>query len=335
VSLARSGSNLLRIAGGGGVISVGAESSDPYDLGTVPFAYDWPTAPTTSTTIEVDTIAEFQSAVGQSGAIINVAAGTYTGNLTVDGSDLDIRVSNSAFITGVLTWAGDRIKWTGGNLVDGNMEGGGFTDILVDDFYVDSDGDTYGTPHNFADSGAWSRMAWINSTIAVYGGDTSGSWAWFANQNGGSDLIMANVKMISTDGQNNRFMNCDNLILVDCVFNPTNESANGLRCHNICTNVFISDCTVVNIIKFDQAGSEVTASVEDATLDGLINYNPSLNIILHGSQPNTGSMANTAFHHSTGGSPASPTPLSDGGGNTWVSWDHSTLPDFSAYGAQR
>jgi hypothetical protein len=331
VSLARSGSNLLRIAGGGGVISVGAESGDPYDLGTVPFAYDWPTAPTTSTTIEVDTIAEFQSAVGQSGAIINVAAGTYTGNLTVDGSDLDIRVSNSAFITGVLTWAGDRIKWTGGNLVDGNMVGGGFTDILVDDFYVNSDGDTYGTPNNFADSGAWSRLAFINSTLGLYGGDGSGSWAWYGNPNGGSGLIMANVKLISTDGQSNRFMAQDELIIVDSVFNPDGLSNNGWRLHNGSNNIFLRDTTVVGSIQMHY-NSEVNAT--NCTILRMDAYSTLGAGILH-ETGNTGSITDSTFYHDTGGAFPSPSPFTDGGGNQWLAWDHSTLPDFSAYGAQR
>jgi hypothetical protein len=329
---------------------------DPYDLGTVPFAYDWPTAPTTSNgTTNCTTMAEFQAAVQTSGYIVNFnVAGTYGGNIEITGSDLDIRVANDVFFDGgILRW-GDyqtvtrpaRVKWTGGNLINGGMVLDPIDDLLVDDFFVNNDADV--SPENIHNMSGqvgpeytgigvvqgFNRVAFINSTIGLYDANPAGGWTWICNPNGtdtGSQggMILANVKLIS-DGQNNRFLDHEGLIIVDCVFNPDNASTNGMRLHAASNNVFIKDTTVVNFILMNGTGAQAT----NCTVEGLTNYNPVLDTITQ-SASNTGSIADSTFYHSTGGSWGGASPFTDLGGNSWQAWDGSTLPDFSAIGAVR
>jgi hypothetical protein len=335
----------LIMAGPRAFIEPDAAPDVPYELGTVPFDYDWPTAPTTTGTTNVTTIGQFQTAVATSGYIINVAAGTYTGNLDVTGSDLDIRISNSANITGnvVLGSAARsaRVKITGGNFVDGMFKfydsgTGGIDDLLMDDVYINSDATFSGDGHHeFTNGGGWSRHAWINCTVGIYNANSLGGWCFYANMHGFPEqttqgsCILANVKFIS-DAQNNRMMQMEDLIIVDSVFNPDNASVNGWRLAQGSNDVFMRDTTVVSSIQFN-SGSANT----NVTLLRMTNYTPYGNTIVHGVYANTGSMTDSTFYHSTGGVAADPTPLTDGGGNQWLAWDHSTLPDFSAYGAVR
>jgi predicted secreted protein len=323
---------------------------DPYDLGTVPFAYDWPTAPTTTGTVNVTTYAELVAAVtnATSGRIINIAAGTYTGDVNVNTSDLDIRCSNSATLTGQYDFGlassrCARVKWTGGNFIDGMVNlrpFSGIDDLLFDDVYIDADAD-YGSltdsQINFADTNGFSRVAFINSTIKLHNGNSSGGWAMFANMEGnpvtGTDgsFIFANCRLES-DAQNNRFMECQELIIVDCVTNADNVSVNGMRIHQECNNVYIKDTSVVG--SFQMNNSSVPNGT-NCTYDGLHIYSNDFTGILHGGLANTGSLENCVWHSSSGGSFPDPSPFTDAGGNSWVSWDGSTLPDFSAYGAVR
>jgi hypothetical protein len=217
-------------------------------------------------------------------------------------------------------------------------------DLLVDDFFVNNDADVSPEQsHNMSGvvgstwtalgvQQGWERVAFINSTIGLYDAPSSaGYWAYYSVRpvGTGGGLILANVKLIS-DGQSNRFMDQEGLIIVDSVFNPDGASYNGWRVHQESNNVFARDLTVVGSIQMNQPGANAT----NCTILRLNAYSTDGAEILH-SGSNTGELTDSTFHHSTGGTFPGSGDLDDGGGNTWVSWDGSTLPDFSSYGAQR
>jgi hypothetical protein len=300
--------------------------SEPYPLGVVPFSYSWPSPPVTSRTIQVNTMAQFQSAVQTNGARVEVAPGVYTGTLNVSGSDLDVVMSNMATCRGCqLNWGNyatvvrpARVRWTGGNFVDGGLVLMPIDDLLVNDVHIDNLASN--SPegiHNLTGSvgsywtgqgvrQGWNRQAWINSTIRLRGGSSSGGWAFFSNPHGASsafgngNLILANVKVQTTGGQNNRFMAITNLVIVDSVFNPDGLSANGMRIHQSTTNVYMRDSWVRGLWKLD---------------------------------PTNGSDFGPQVLNAGGGTP-SVSPMT-GSGNRHLPWDGVTVPNYSAVGARR
>jgi hypothetical protein len=292
--------------GGGG----GGGGDEPYDLSgfSIHFDYSWPTAPVTTTTVNVDTCAEWQAAANDVATTVNVAAGNYGAcDITVTGSDLDFVISTSATIDGgTVAFVGlSEVRWTGGNLVDGGMRANSFNDLLIDDFCVNNFADNSDEIHNFVDdsnggTGAWSRLAIINSTFALYGNTAGGgSWALYINPDGfpegatDGNLILANFKVKSDGGQNNRFMAADNTIIVDSVFNPDGLSVNGMRFHQSSTDVFIGDTWIRGLWKMDPTnGADTGPSVVNARFDNVDSYYNDLGVFgLQGSTPNTGTAA--------------------------------------------
>ncbi|MBX3707353.1 MAG: hypothetical protein KF911_12050 [Pseudomonadales bacterium] len=323
--------------------------NEPYDLGSVPFAFSWPDPPITQRTIEVTTIEQFRSAVQQSNARVLVAAGNYRGNLNVTGSDLDIVVSNNATITGVLVWGNGlvsqrpaRIRWTGGNLIDGGMQLQPIEDLLVNDFFIDNlasnspEGIHNLTGLSGVQRQGWNRMAWINSTIRLRGGSSAGGWAFYTSPNGGSDLILANVKVQTTAGQNNRFMGVRNLIIVDSAFNPDGLSANGMRIHNSSSNVFMRDSIVRGIFKMDPVNqSDTGPQVINGTFLRVSRFDATYgSFAFQGLSPNSGSVRDSIVYSGSGGGAPSVSPMT-GSGNRVLAWDGNTMPDYSHIGARR
>jgi hypothetical protein len=139
MALARSGSNLLRVAGGGGVISVGADSEEIYDLyatdsnsrGTIPFAVNWPTAPTTSTNLNVTNNTNLATALATPNAVITVAAGSYN-PLALESDDQHWILDDAAEFSGFTTTSNPtRIKIEGGVVTLG-VNYLQMTDVLLD-----------------------------------------------------------------------------------------------------------------------------------------------------------------------------------------------------------
>jgi hypothetical protein len=345
----RAPAQFLVVSGGGGG-SAGGGSAEPYDLSGfgIDFSYDWPTAPVTTTTVEVDTCAEWQAAANDTATLVNVAAGSYGAcDITVTGSDLDFVISTSATIDGgaLLFRDLDDVRWTGGNLVDGDLAGHRFTDLLIDNFCVNNFAENSDEINNFVDdnstatNGAWSRFAIINSTFALYGNTgTAGSWAFYVNPDGfpagptTGNLILANFKVLST-GQNNRFMAADNTVIVDSVFNPDGVSANGMRIHQESTNVYMADSWIRGIFKLDGTGAQVV----NAEFDNVDQYDQTSGWSVQAGADNTGTVLNSTLYNASGGSWSAvhPSDFTDGGGNTWAAWDGTTVPDHSAVGADR
>jgi len=328
----------LMIIGSGGGGNPTPPNTEPYDLTngglrTVPFAYSWPAPPVITRTVSVTTAAQFNAEAAIDGTLINITA-SFAGTKNVLGSDIDIVVANNTIdLTGDMAFGNqntlvERVRWTGGNLF-GTFRAVNTNDILFNDFYAESNG-TLTVDLSQAAGRGFNRIAFINTTLRVINGSSASDWAIFMQQSAGStDLIMANAKLFST-GQNNRFQSVTNLILVDSVFNPDGASANGMRVHYESTNVFVADSWSRNLFKLDNSGpGDPGPSVLNATFDNYDRYYDSW--AFQGSFPNTGVVRNSTLFGGT----ISVSPLADGGGNSSLAWDGSTVPDYSGVGAIR
>lgn len=231
----------------GQTLTVG--NSDPYDLtlgGTRSFPSElsqqasWPTAPTTTQTINVTAgnFTSLQNAVNTSGALVNVPAGTYTGTLYITATDVDIVLDDNAIIAGTVEF-GDffgnsiRHRWTGGQISGTGSEGTGDriyvrgNDILIDNLKVNSG-------NAFLIEGAL-RFALINSTVA------SGYYAVFSQQfSTNSDYIFANNQFSTTSSAQAtvRLMSIDRLVFVD------NRSISGTGNRALRLHYFMNDAWV-------------------------------------------------------------------------------------------
>lgn len=209
-------------------------SDEPYDLsGVTRLGWNpvWPTEPNTTSTVSVSNIGQFQDAVRRSNVRITVAAGTYNGNLSVSGDDIDIVMSNNATLNGGVDMirGNHRIRWTGGNVNTGTDRftiRGEATDLMFDDFNI------YGRFEQLG-SGDIRRFAIINSTVD---GDPmrlhNQDFPWLSSPTSGrySDWIIANVRSETESGNAaNRFQHQDRLLIVDSAFNMRGSQAAGLR----------------------------------------------------------------------------------------------------------
>lgn len=310
-----------------------AFGSDPYDLSgfSIPFSYSWPTSPNTTSTFNVPADGSFATAVGTSGRLVIVAAG-YTGSGGSVASDIDILMDNTASITSDISLgSSQRIRIVGGNLTGGTLTGNGFADALVNNLNIDTSSD-FAT--NLSVSQApFQRCAIINSNLLCVGGGGTG-WALFVrpvsgatNHNG---LIIANVNSGTSGYQANRINATNNLIIVDSIGLNGGSTQSGWRMHNDCTNVFAEN--VIGRGRFLMNPSPSGPAVLNGTFINWHQYNLSVMSAawaLQSGSANTGSVSNSKVHFENGaGSMGGISPLTDGGGNTRVAWDGSTI-DYS------
>lgn len=336
--------------------------SDPFDLSayTIPFSVNWPTPPTTSSTINVTTIGEFQDAVQESNVLINVAAGTYTGDLSFSGTDIDVVMSNSATLFGdVYMDPGasgpriERIRWTGGNIdTEGEatpMRWTAVRDVLFNDIYIDG---TISINRRTSLGQSSQRVAIINSTID--GREPANSFTIFVQQDASveyySDLILANVLIYNDDNNPVRIQQMDRTIVVESYFSglwPSTSGTSGFRFGENCREAFVggtdSKRTIiigrVHLNHVPEVMPEDYAII-DSVWDGIDRYNTTDG----GGQAftqlssNTGTVSNMDSYFTTGvGSPPGGiSPFTTGDNVTNVqSWDGTTRPSTAAYGAQR
>lgn len=345
--------------------------SDPYDLsGVTNLAWTpvWPTAPSTSSTTNVETIGEWQTAVGQSNTriIVSDASPTYTGNLTVTGNNLDIVVPNTVQLVGDVTMSGAyNVRWTGGNYnTDPADRDATWTttetchDLLFDDI------NWYGywdCTSNSASSMA--RFALINSTLA---GDAynradrhDGTFLWSFTNGRSADVIFANVKVDSASSGNWtwRHQFVDRLLIYQCALgmsllrNGSTSDLPGLRFSQLVDYVHVEDCLLGNHVfgslnntpttAYQQFGNAVFESIEryihagDSGLNGTpLSTRHSGNPANDGTVNNvtTYTLASEARHGSAYSLGADLVAGPDG--NPAIQ-SYSALPDVSAYGAQR
>lgn len=350
--------------------------TDPYDLSgfSIPHTVTWPTAPQTNQTINVpaNDAAALASAVQTTGARVVVAAGTYVGNVFCTADDVDVVCNDNVFIVGHVAW-GDifrrarRIRWTGGNMSGGLIGLNSVADLLVNDFYMNTNGalshptvDGNGLNNMSGGGGSstfdgWQRVAFINSTIDHINGDSAGGWCWFSQCYSGStqeDLILANVKMTNQGGQTNRFQSVDRMIAVDFAFNHDYAAANGCRVNystssnRPCNQVFFGNGIITELFQMDYGGNgQSTSDCLNGTFDSVYKYNQgSFYDFATQLSGNTGVVRNCRGLGVTGSPPGSLSgisPMTDGGGNDTAQHSGaavSQLPDgtlITAVGAIR
>ncbi len=337
-----------------GLLVAAVSGTEPFDLSgydTSHFqtgTYNWPTAPSTSSTENVTTIGQFQSAVGNSNVLINVAAGTYTGNLDITGNDIDIVMSNSATLNGYVKMEPgggsfvNRVRWTGGNINTGGVQAignypwTGVYDILFKD--VDIDGEVY-LNRDFSTKRATRRVAFVECTID---GRTSGDDFTIYMQNDTTpheDFIMANCKMYNAVNNCIRLQDVTRTVVVESAFNVGDESVGGFRFSNQCEDALVAGTagkpTIISgLIHIDNGGSYC---IIDSLWDHVTRYHDFQGMFLHGAQANTGVISNIIFYDIGGPRAVSGiSPMTTGVSvpNT-IDWDGTSHADDSSYGAQR
>lgn len=316
------------------------------------FTFSYPADPVITRSVTVNTAAEFNTEAAISGTQITIGS-SLTGQLNVQVDDISVIMDNSLTLDGGLWMVSpglgqtfERVRWTGGNIK--NIYLGRVSDVLFDDvFAVAVDAykfESSGSMHNIGFGGRWERVAFINTTLRNEGSSPNSGdflWALFANDGGtvqGSDgLIVGNVK-VETDqnSQNNRITNVHNVMLFDSVFNPDGVSANGMRIHLGCTNVWVRDCWSRDLFKLDRSGSETTAQMINGVFDNYDRFGTIAYALFPpaSDEQSTGTIQNSTWNSPTG-SALDYGPLTNGGGNSLAVWDQSTVPDHSAIGAIR
>lgn len=347
---------------------ISVPGSLPYDLTnggarSLPFAATFPTAPSIDgPTVDVSNIVDLQTAIDAGNRVINIGSGLTLsgGNVYIRGTDVEVNCPNSTTFDGTHFWWGNynttrpaRIKWTGGNLVDGGMYAFAFNDLLIDDLYVDNLCSVSNeNVHNFSgfagtETHGWQRLAILNSTFGLRGGGAlagGSGWALFVGGDYGvpayDDLIIANTKFLEDGNQVARIMGVTNLIIADSVFNPTGEAINGLRLHHGCTNVWLVDGWSRNIMMIGETDAEtdpgpgvvnaVFERFDRYALDGAYTYGDPPNA-------NSGILEGCTLYSALGAGDGSTSVLdfTDGSGNSREAWDGSTVPDHSLVGAVR
>ncbi len=340
--------------------SVGSPT-EPFDLSGYDFShfqtgsYSWPSPPVTTSVENVTTIGEFQSAVSMSDVLINVAAGTYTGDINITGSNVDIVMSNSATLNGLAyssqgyggPWS-SHIRWTGGNIDmgTGSLAAGstawlGVEDVLFQDIdwlgnmFLERDFDTQTrTPK---------RIAFVEVTMDNRNISASGDFTFFNSPSAtsGEDLIFANSKFYNKNNNCLRIQRFDRAIFVECATNIGDDGVGGFRFSNGCKDALVAGkaskpCIIVGLIHLENASEDYC--IIDSLWDNIDRYDTSnRQFALQGAKNNTGTVSNIEFNSDL--SPAAVggiSPLTTGENvPDTISWDGSTYPDVSSYGAQR
>lgn len=325
-------------------------------------SYDVPADPVVSQVLNV-TASDFTSlynAVNTSGSRVYVPAGTYTGNLVFAASDVDVIFDSGAEVVGDFQIGGgggaasriSRLRITGGNQSGGQLSLFHSNDVMVDDFYFNTE-DGYNEMSGWSDGtdDGWSRVAFINTTIDHLGTSAAGGWAWFTSvgQVGATatDLFLMNLRMLTDGSQNNRFQSIVRMIVVDSSFNDDFGSANGMRTgpgnNGPCEDLWYDNVVVNEGWLMNYTGAQ---NVANGTFNRVYRYHDGsfFNFAdMVGS--NTGTISNSAGFGSTGTPPGSlsVSPFTDGGGNTtgnhaYLGSGVPSLPDgtlISAIGAVR
>lgn len=331
-------------AGGGGGGDNATRISNMMNGRTANFAYVEPSDPVTSSTIDVvsGSFASLQSAVSTAGALVNVPAGVYTGNLDFDASDVDVVMSSGATVVGNVTFgtgptgaAGrtERVRWTGGNQSGGFLTLNHFRDLMVDGVQFTTSGGSglnqMSGGSNGTDDG-WQRVAFLNSFIDHQSTDGAGDWAWYTEGYSGatqSDLFLMNVRMLTDGGQCNRFQSITRFVCVDSSFNDDFGAANGFRTgpggNGPCTDLYFDNVVVCEGWLMNYTGAQNVLRGEFNRVNRY--HDGSFFNFADMVGSNTGTISNSGGYGSSGTPPGSlsVSPFTDGGGNT--TGNHSFL----------
>lgn len=352
-----------------GVSAVTPPSGDaPYDLSGLVnnvFEVTWPTAPTTSSTVNVSNSSELESAISGSAVRIVMAPGTYSGStLSFGGNDIDLVAGDNVNITytAVSIISKERIRITGGNWgsvaspLRWSIRGGGgngLTDLLLDDVNLYGRFETLGSGPG-GGVPALSRAAFINSTFdgdgfGVYGVDGV-FFLTFNTPTEIHDLTLANVKIDNgaTGNFANRFQGVKRLMVYQCALNMRPDypgTVSGFRMGENVDGYHVQDTLIGNRI-FGSLGPDGSGARQfgNGWFENVTKYTRGEGTVWATynsfNPPNDGTVNNCTTYSNTGGSGAFAlgTSLVAGpdGNNDILSYsDPAGLPDVSGYGAQR
>lgn len=336
---------------------------EPYDLAaggtrTIPFSYEWPEEPITTRSVSVVTAAQFNAEAAVSGTQITVTA-SFTGDVIINADDIDVVMDNSLTINGTLRIGSfssssrmDRIRWTGGNFNNSGILVFATNDLMFDDIYFRTDStvaseglnDFRGNNSNAALAGI-DRFAIINTTIEHDNAINTDSYAFYAaGRNDPQNLIFANVRIDNVGGaQTTRLLNQNKHIVVDSVFNGSNQGSNGYRLHGdgvvSSDEVYFADSTIVNIFKIDGTAANGGPNVTNGVFERITRYTGDA-AFAYGEFNTFGNQAtvnDSPVYHPAGDgvTEAGLAAGLTGSNNIRQPWDGSTLPDFSGVGAVR
>jgi len=321
-------------ANGGSNYGVTEPGDTPYDLSgfDIHFEVTWPTEPATTATINVPGDMSFKAATATSGSRI-VVADNYSGAGRTSGwgNDIDIVMSNSATVSGINFNDAQRIRWTGGT-VTGGMNGNGFRDILINNVHVFNDS---GSATNWAVTQVpFQRLALINSTF-----DSSGGWGIFVRPTSNyatgprhRDMIVANSITRTAHYQAARIMSVVNLVVVDSVGLNSAFPQSSWRIHYNSQNVYFENTIGRGLFLLNRNPSDSGPQVSNAVFRNHHQYQDkqsSQQLFNHAGADNSGDVYDSKIHWTGGaGSVVGISPFLDGGGNSRVAWDGSTI-DYS------
>ncbi|MCR9260766.1 MAG: Ig domain-containing protein [Pseudomonadaceae bacterium] len=342
-------------------IAAAPGGGEPYDLTaggsrTVPFSYEWPAEPVTTSTASVSSASAFNAAAAIDGTEITVTQ-SFSGNINVTADDIDVVMANNITISGRLTINSfsasgrlNRIRFTGGNFAAGSILIHPVNDLMLKDVYFDTDSNLASEGlndfrGNSANSGiaGWDRIALVNTTINHVNGSSTGDYAFYAaSRNNSTNLIFANVKL-RAQGQVHRVIQLSKYIIVDSTFNDDGGASSAFRIHGdggTATNeVYMADSMVRGTMKIDgTAGSQgpqiangVFERVDRYANDGFWWYSEAL------ASGNQATVNDSPIYY-VGGDGVSEVGLGSGitgSNNIRQPWDGSTVPDYSGVGAIR
>lgn len=313
-------------------------NSTPYDLGSVPFPIAWPVPPNTVETVNVtaNSHASLAAAVARSNVRVVVPAGTYNGNLSQWGNDVDLVMNNGATVNGSVDFANrQRIRWTGGNVSGSRFNAGGSTsDMLFVDVRIlgNGSGTTNENGNNWL--GNHSRIAFVHCTIR-YVDDQPGTWGLFTLQGRtNSDWIIAGTRIDSTFTAF-RLQNIQNVVVVDSAFQSEGLGPTGMR-FNAANNVLLRN--IVN-----RGGIHLNYSQDGGAFPDISNLT-AIRVDKYSNQStwawtasgSTGTVSNSNVYTVGGadGAQASVSPFT-GTNNVVRAWNGTDMPSTANIGARR
>ncbi len=324
-----------------------------YDLSrfSIPFPVNWAAQPVTSSTIDIapGDGAGLRAAIGVQGARINVPAGTYNTSLPNGAwaSDVDLVFAPGAVVNGdVVIGSGlpnssrpERIRITGGSFFGSSFGPEHLNDLTLNDVYVEltTGANNWTSPGDGVNTN-WERITVINSTISVLDNASSTSgWTILLGAPASNpppmahtDLIIAGSLLKSTD-QVSRINNITRLIIVDSMFKALNGSSS-FRREQSTHDMFWGNSVFRGAI---QGNAGMPSS--GLHMDGVDHYHALNNGVTNVMAGSSGSTANNVTIHDSGSGPFGSIGISPatGSNNRSVSWDGSSLPSESSYGANR
>jgi hypothetical protein len=199
-----------------------------YDLGDIPFAIQWPEAPSITREVSVSTRSELEQAAGISGSSITLRPGEY-GNVQIAGSDLEL-VLEAGVEIGFLTLRGQRISLVGNphrqhRIRAIHAHNADNSDLFFLGLNVVSG--TTAEEYQEANNIRGTRIAWLHSYIDMVG------HAMFMGHGGSSHIIVANTWVRQHRGRQAgpRLHDASYLVFVDSRFE--NMERQSWRLHTV------------------------------------------------------------------------------------------------------